>query len=98
MNKIYETASDLHVKATLAYAKTGDAYAYTDSSYKTKISADDLHNMFIMGMLVVDAADVEYKPVSCKTASGVVTVTYGTTDATTATVAKLATVKADAAA
>lgn len=93
MNKIYETASDLHVKATMAYVKTSDTYAYADSTFKTKISAADLYNMFVMGMLIVDAAGVQYKPISCKTEASVVTVTYVTTDTNTATTAKLATLK-----
>ena len=93
MKKIYETASDLHVKATMAYAKASDTYAYSDSTFKNKIPATDLYNMFVMGMLIVDAAGVQYKPISCKTEASVVTITYVTTDATTATTAKLATLK-----
>ena len=37
-----------------------------------------------------------YKPISCKTASGVATVTYVTTDSSSTTTAKLATVKSEA--
>ena len=39
-----------------------------------------------------------YRPISCKNASETVTVTYVTTDTTSATTAKLATVKAEPAA
>ena len=45
-------------------------------------------------MVVIDTAGVAYKPISCKVAAKVVTVTYATTD-TTPTTAKLATVKAE---
>ena len=49
-------------------------------------------------MLVVDTAGVMYRPISCKNVSDTVTVTYVTTDTTSATTAKLATVKAEPAA
>lgn len=93
MEKIYENADDLHVEVVRVYAKASDAYAYADAAFTTKISADDLKNAFIKGMVVVDGAGIEYKPISCKVASDVATVTYVTTDSTTATTAKLATVK-----
>lgn len=92
MEPIYENAVDVHVVARKVYAKTGDTYAYADSKFKTKISSVDLHDAFIKGMVIVDAAGVEYKPISCKVESKVTTVTYATTD-TTPTTAKLATVK-----
>lgn len=76
MNKIFETASDLHVKATKVYVKsTPDNYAYSDEKCTTKISADDLSNMFVMGMLIIDGTS-EYKPISMDVASGVASVTY----------------------
>lgn len=46
-------------------------------------------------MLIVDSTGVMYKPISLKVASGVATVTYATTDTTSATTAKLATVKSE---
>lgn len=92
MESIYENAKDVHVVARKVYVKAGDAYAYADSKFKTKISSVDLHDAFIKGMVIVDAAGVEYKPVSCKVESKVTTVTYATTD-TTPTTAKLATIK-----
>ena len=52
-----------------------------------------MHDAFIKGMLLVDAAGNEYLPTSCKVASNVTTITYVTADTTTATTAKLATVK-----
>lgn len=75
MEKIMENASDLHVVARKVYAKPSDAYAYSDSDYKTKISADELHDAFIKGMIIIDAG-VEYNPISVKVASEVATVSY----------------------
>ena len=93
MEKIFINSSDTHVAARKVYTKTSDTYAYADSNYENKISADELRDAFIKGMVIVDAAGIEYLPVSCKVASEVATVTYVTTDSTTATTAKLATIK-----
>ena len=93
MNKIYENANDKCVAAVLVYTKSADPFAYSDPKCTTKISAEDLRDYFVKGMLIVDASGVEYKPVSCKVASQVATVTYVTADSSTPTTAKLATVK-----
>ena len=88
MEKIMENSSDLHVVARKVYAKPSDAYAYSDSDYKTKISADELYDTFVKGMIVIDAG-VEYKPISVKVASKVATVSYvkaGSTNPVIATV------------
>lgn len=92
MDKIYNDFDDANVAVRKVYVKT-DGFAYADSACKTKITADALYNIFIKGMIIVDASGVEYVPISCKVASGVATVTYVTADTTTATTAKLATAK-----
>lgn len=93
MDRIYEHADDLHVRATYIYAKASDAYAYADSGKTVKIPASDLKNLFHKGVIIVDGT-VEYAPVSCEVSStDVGTITYVKTDATTATTAKLATLK-----
>ena len=71
-----------------------DGVAYADSTFKTKLTPDELEDAFYKGMVVIDASNVAYHPISCKVASNVVTVTYATTD-TTSTAAKLTTVKAE---
>lgn len=95
MEKVYNDFYDKNIAVRKVYAKTGDTYAYADSKFKTKISCEDLHNAFVKGMVIVDAAGVEYLPISCKVESKVATVTYATTD-TTPTTAKLATIKSEA--
>lgn len=92
MDKIYENFSDTNVAVTKVYTKA-DGFAYADKACKIKISADDLENLFVKGMVVVGSDSVIYKPISCKISNKVATVTYVTTDTTTATTAKLATVK-----
>ena len=92
MDKIYNDFDDANVAVRKVYVKT-DGFAYVDSACKTKITADALCNIFIKGMIIVDASGVEYVPISCKVASGVTTITYVTTDSSAATTAKLATAK-----
>ena len=92
MEKIYINANDRNVAARRVYVKA-DGIGYAEEDFKTKITADELRDAFIKGLVIVDTAGVEYLPVSCKVASNVATVTYVTTDSTTATTAKLATVK-----
>lgn len=93
MDRIFHHDDTMYEAATKVYVKT-DGYAYSDSKCTVKIPADVLEDLFVRGMIVVDSAGVMYKPISCKTAAKVITVTYATTD-TTPTAAKLATVKAD---
>lgn len=96
MDRIFHHDDTMYEASTKVYVKT-DGYAYEDSKCTVKITADVLEDLFVRGMIVVDSTGVMYKPISCKIASKVCTVTYATTD-TTPTAAKLATVKADPAA
>lgn len=94
MDRIYHHDDTMYEAATKVYAKS-DGYAYLENDFKTKISADVMKDLFVRGMLIVDSTGVMYKPISLKVASGVATVTYTTTDTTSATTAKLATVKSE---
>ena len=94
MERIFHHDDTMYEAATKVYAKT-DGYAYLEPEFVTKISADVMTDLFIRGMIVVDSSGVMYKPISCKVASGVATVTYATTDSSAATTAKLATVKSE---
>ena len=60
-------------------------------SFQRNVS--DVH--IIKGMVIVDATGIQYLPVSCEVKKNVATVTYVTTDSTTSTTAKLATVKSE---
>ena len=96
MEIIHMNADDRNVAVRKIYAKA-DGVAYIDSTLKVKATPDELEDAFIKGLLVVDTAGVMYRPISCKKAAGTVTITYVTTDASSATTAKLATVKAESA-
>lgn len=93
MENIRINANDQNVAVRVVYTKAADTFAYADSKCTVKIDADELRDAFIKGMIIVDSAGVECKPISCKVASEVATVTYVTTDSSTATTAKLATIK-----
>lgn len=97
MEIIRMNADDRNVAARKIYAKA-DGVAYIDKTLKVKATPAELEDAYIKGMLVVDTAGVMYRPISCKNASETVTVTYVTTDITSATTAKLDTVKAEPAA
>ena len=94
MEKITKRFDNVYDVAIVVYTKANDAYAYVDKKCTTKILTADLQDAFRNGLIIVDAASgIEYRPVSCAVASNVATVTYVTTDSTTTTTAKLATVK-----
>ena len=90
MLKLYEQSDDLHVRAVYVYAKANDVYAYSDAATTAKIDCTTLRDIFLKGCVIV-AAGVEYLPVSFSIDETVGTVTYVTTDGSTATTAVLAT-------
>lgn len=91
MDRIFHHDDTIYEAATKVYAKA-DGYAYFEADYKTKVPADVLEDLFVRGLIIVDAG-IMYKPVSLKIASKVATVTYVKTNGSTATTADLATVK-----
>ncbi len=92
MSKVYERYEDLHVRKTYIYVKADDVYAYEDSDKKVKISADDLRNLFLKGVVILDGT-TEYLPISYVISSEVGTMTYVKADNTTASTAVLTTLK-----
>ena len=95
MDKIFMNSKDTNVAVRKIYTKAADTFAYLDADCTKKISAADLQDTFIKGMIIVDAKGIQYLPVSCEVKNDVATVTYVTTDSTTSTTAKLATVKSE---
>lgn len=91
MKKVFERANDLHVRCTYVFKNSADDYAYADATHTTKFSADALHDLFLKGMVIVDA-DVEYKPIICEVDDGVCIITYVKADTTTPTTAVLETI------
>lgn len=94
IEKIRPVSDDVNVAVRKVYGKANDAYAYYDSACKNKVTCADLQDAYIKG-LMIDVAGTLYKPISCAVSGNVATVTYVTTDSSTATTAKLATVKSD---
>lgn len=94
IEKIRPVSDDVNVAVRKVYGKANDAYAYYDSACKNKVTCADLQDAYIKG-LMIDVTGTLYKPISCAVSGNVATVTYVTTDSSTATTAKLATVKSD---
>jgi len=92
MSKVYERYEDLHVRKTYIYVKADDPYAYADPDKTVKISADDLSNLFLKGVVILDGT-TEYLPTSYVISSKVGTITYVKADTTTASTAVLTTLK-----
>lgn len=83
LNSNYETGSDLHVATYMAYLHT-DKKLYTDEAHKTPAKKSEIEHAFMLGRLIIAAADKTYLPITL--AAGGVVVTDGTT-ATTCTMA-----------
>ena len=95
MDKIFRNASDTEVAVRKIYTKSTDTFAYADSGCTIKLDADTLKDAFVKGAVIIGSDGTEYIPVSCKVEKKVATVTYVTTDTSTATTAKLATIKSE---
>lgn len=93
MDKIFEKLEDVHVRGAYIYVNASNAYA--DTAHTKQLTCSELVDLFVKGGVIVDST-VQYLPVSLKVVGGIATVTYVTTDTTTATTAKLATAKSKA--
>ena len=91
MDRIFHHDDTIYEAGTKAYVKS-DGYAYLEESFKTKVPADVLEDLFVRGLIIVDGG-VMYKPISFKVASKIGIVTYAKTNSSTATQADLATAK-----
>ena len=63
MDRIYENASDVHVRATYVYVKSGDNYAYSDPDCTKTITSDELYDLYVKGLIIDDGVTI-YHPVS----------------------------------
>ena len=84
MDKIFNKVSDKNVAVTKIYTKSNDSYAYSDSTFTNKIPEADLGDLFIKGVIVVDAT-ATYKPISYSVMRGVGIMTYVKANTATAT-------------
>lgn len=94
MDKVFEHANDLHVRATYIYKKASDTAAYADAAYTVKFKTSELKDAFLKGA-IVNASGVLAKVIGYSESSNVGTVTYiipNTTTATSADIAKLTSV------
>lgn len=89
MERIYEKANDLHVRAIVIYKKASDTAAYVDAEYSVKFKTSELKDAFLKGA-VINASGVYSKPIGYSEASNVGSVTYIVPNGTTATSADIA--------
>lgn len=93
MDKVFEHANDLHVRATYIYKKASDTAAYVDAAGTVKFKTSELKDAFLKGA-VINVSGKLYKPVSYSEASKVGSVAYIVPNATTATSADIASLSA----
>ncbi|MDO5397622.1 MAG: hypothetical protein Q4G33_06805 [bacterium] len=93
MDRIYDDAKDLHVRAVCVYGKANDTAAYTDSDCTEKFKTDELKEVFLKGAVVIIGNDY-FVPISFIIKNGIGTVTYVTANSSSATTAVLATLSA----
>ena len=80
MDKVFQDAKDKYVSATMLYGKKGETKLYSDAAFKIQAVASEA---CAKRALVTYDGGV-YTPVSCTTASGVVTLTIVTTGSASA--------------
>lgn len=95
MQNVYKNAMDPYIAVRKVFAKAGDTFAYADAACTVKIPCEMLYDAFLKGMIIVDGKGNEYVPTGCNKTDKVTTLTYVTADSTTATTAKLATLKSE---
>lgn len=94
MDKIYEQAKDLHVKATYIYGKTtNDTAAYKDSECTEKFTTSELKEVFLKGAIIL-IGGAHYMALNFIVKNSIGSVTYVKADTTTATTAVLGTLSA----
>lgn len=64
MDKIFEQAKDLHVKAVVAYGKAADSKLYANSDYDAYLDADVVEDAFAKGLLVIKVGTSAFVPVA----------------------------------
>lgn len=67
MNKTYEHANDLHVRAVTVYGKTADKKLYwnlSDTTYSEQVKQAELEELFGKGLLIIDDGTNKLIPVS----------------------------------
>lgn len=82
LKRIFENASDLHVRARIIYTNEDVTTAYIDPTGVFVIDADTLKDLYLKGLIVSDNG-VLYTPISMEEDNGEVTVTYIKPDSVT---------------
>ena len=87
MDRIFEQAKDLHVRATYIYGKASDTAAYVDADCTQKMTVSQMKEIFLRGG-VIRIGEALYQPLNFTVASaGTGAVAYVKADTSTATTA-----------
>lgn len=65
MNKIFANSEEKYLKSGVLYFKAADSILYhklSGSTYSDPVSADELANMFMKGLLVIDTGSAKVRP------------------------------------
>ena len=95
MNRIFDDAQDVHVRATYTYNNGSDTKLYVDPDCAPQITTSELTELFNKGMNVL-IYDVQSKPESFTVDAGAASVTIVKADSGTATTAVLTVLSAAA--
>lgn len=87
MDRIFEQAKGLHVRATYIYGKAGDTAAYVDADCTQKMTVSQMKEIFLKGGMI-RIGEALYQPLNFTVASaGTGSVAYVKVDTATATTA-----------
>ena len=89
MDRVYEHANDLHVRAVYIYKKASDTKAYVDAEHTVQFKTSQLKDAFLKGA-IINASGILSKPIGYSEVSSVGSVTYIVPNSTTATSADIA--------
>lgn len=89
MDRVFERAKDLHVRAVYIYKKVSETKAYVDAACTIQFKTSELKDAFLKGA-VINASGVLSKPVGYSEASNVGSVSYIVPNGTTTTSADIA--------
>lgn len=78
MNKIFEKAIELHVRAVTLYYKSTDGILYYDAAFTSgnEVTKDELARLFLIGAVVVDDGTNLVRPTTYTASTNYSYVTY----------------------
>lgn len=63
-NLVFIDAEEKYLGGVILHAESAESVLTYDEAHKNKVSAEDLKNLFVKGLVVVECENILYKPVS----------------------------------